>query len=168
LDDAIIAKLIDEGNLIPRVTTAQLTASLQMAMAWLASGDTSKFNENVNYARRLHRAYHKKDATQSRRLALPPLEATAVSVFSELLLRPELLDFELSLPQRSVMYTAMEQRWPVVVASVYDLVQPRLRRQCLKENMDFDKLFPLPKDIDAIRQYRMNQSRRRTNQPRQQ
>jgi hypothetical protein len=160
LDGTVIAKFIDEGNLIPRVTTAQLTASLQMAMVWLASGDTAAFKGNVNYAQRLHRAYHTSEASKSTRLALPPLEATAANVFGELLLRPRLLDFDLSLTQRSVMYAAMEQQWPIVVAYVYDLVQRRLRRQCLKENMDFDKLFPPPKDIDTIRRYRMNQSRR--------
>ena len=158
LDDFVIASLIDQENLIPRVATAQLTASLQMAMVWLAKNDIAAFEGNIDYARRLHRAYHKSEVMKSERLALPPLEGIATSILAELLVRPRLLDFDLSLPERSVMYNALEQRWPRVVAAVYDLVRRPLLRQCRGEDLDFDKLFGPPSGLEAIRQHRMNRA----------
>jgi len=164
LDDFVTASLIDQENLIPRVATAQLTSSLQMAMVWLARGDNASFKGNVDYAQRLHRAYHKGKVAKSRRLALPPLEGIAASILAELLVRPRLMDFELSLPERSVMYTALEQRWPRVVASVYDLVRRPLLAQCQAEDLDFDKLFPPPRDLEAVRQRRMDRRQKRQQQ----
>jgi|GEM_PF-1536309 len=166
LDEFVMASLIDQENLIPRVATAQLTSSLQMAMVWLARGDNASFKGNIDYANRLHRTYHKTEVDRSPRLALPPLEAIAAGVLAELLVRPRLLDFELSLPERSVMYTSLEQRWPRVVAIVYDLVRRPLLVQCRSEDLDFDKLFPPPRDLETIRQRRrsrqqQNQERRR-------
>ncbi|MBL7220977.1 MAG: hypothetical protein ISS69_12735 [Phycisphaerae bacterium] len=158
LNNSVVAGLIDQENLIPRVAIAQLTASLQMAIAWLAKGDIAAFEGNVDYARRLHGAYHKSEAMRTERLALPPLDAMAAGTLRELLVRPRLLDFDLSLPQRSVMYAAMEQRWPLVVANVYDLVRRPLLRQCQAEDLDFDKLFPPPRGLKAVRQYRMDKA----------
>ena len=168
LDDFVIASLHDQENLIPRVATAQLTSALQMAMVWLARGDDDSFKGNVDYAQRLHRAYHKGEVARSQRLALPPLDAIAAGILGELLVRPQLLGFELSLPQRSVMYTALERRWPRVVAAVYDLVRRPLLAQCQAEDLDFDKLFAPPRDLEAIRQGRMNRQRQRQPQAPQQ
>ena len=167
LDDFVTASLIDQENLIPRVATAQLTSSLQMAMVWLARGDNDAFKGNVDYAQRLHNAYHNDEAARSRRLALPPLEAIAANILGELLVRPKLLDFELSLPQRSVMYAALEKRWPRVVAAVYDLVRRPLLGQCQGEDLDFNKLFPPPRALDEIRRRRMDRQRRQQQQPQQ-
>ena len=158
LDDFVVASLTNQENLIPRVATAQLTASLQMAMVWLARGDTAAFAGNFDYAQRLHRSYHNSEAARSRRLALPPLELIAAGILTELLVRPGLLDFDLSLPERSVMYAAMEQRLPRVVAAVYDMVRRPLLHQCQVEDLDFDKLFPPPSGLEAIRQHRRSRA----------
>ena len=160
IDDFVVASMKDRGSLIPRVATSHLTASLQMAMIWLAQGDDKNAARNITYARRLYDEYHNSEETRTRRLALPPLDLFAANVLTELLVRPKLLNANLSLEQRSVMYTSMEQRWPKATAIVYDLVRGHLTRQCQTENLDFNKLFPPPSGLEAVRQYRDQQNRR--------
>ena len=54
----------------------------------------------------------------------------------------------------------MAQRWPLVAAIVYDMIQRPLTRQCQAEKLDFNKLFPKPRGLDAVRQQRAMQSQR--------
>ncbi len=160
VDDFVIASLTNQEYLIPRVATAQLTASLQMAMVWLVKGDNAAFDANIDYARRLHNEYHKKQIKRGQRLALPSLDSLAAGILVELLVRPKLRDFDLSLAQRSIIYSSMAQRWPLVAAIVYDMIQRPLTRQCQAEKLDFNKLFPKPRGLDAVRQQRAMQSQR--------
>ncbi|MBT3201215.1 MAG: hypothetical protein HN350_15045 [Phycisphaerales bacterium] len=160
IDDFIVASMKDRGSLIPRVATAHLTASLQMGMIWLAQGDDENAGRNLNYARRIYDEYHNSEETRAYRLALPPLNLIAANILTELLVRPKLLDANLSIEQRSVMYTSMEHRWPEATAIVYDLVRGHLTRQCQAEKLDFNILFPPPSGLEAVRQYRSQQNRR--------
>jgi len=159
LDQFVLASLKSRQDLIPRVATAQLTASLQMAMIWLAGGDDSAFESNVKYARALHDKYHRPQGKRTQRLALPPLDALAAGILVELLVRPKWRDADLSLEQRSVMYTAMKQRWPRSAAIAYDMIRRPLMRQCRAENLDFNRLFPPPGGLDEVRRQRAAQSR---------
>jgi hypothetical protein len=161
LDKFVIASLSEHDNIIPRVAIAQITASLQMAMIWLSQGDNDNFAQNINYARRLHAEYHKGATQKTQRLALQPLDRSAASILIELLVYPKSLSVDLTLPQRSVLYTSMEQKWPRPVAIAYDLIRRPLQRQCQLEELDFNKLFPPPRGLQAARQERAQQTRQR-------
>ncbi|MDP6636889.1 MAG: hypothetical protein QGG42_18470 [Phycisphaerae bacterium] len=154
VDAFVIASLTAQENLIPRVALAQLTAALQTAMVWVARGDDTASDGHISYAKRLHTEYHKSFAMKSKRLRLPKLEEMAAAVFEDLLMHPKLLDFDLSLAQRSVMYKAMEHRWPEMVAYVYDRIHRYLQHKCKIEKLDFDTLFPEPRALESIRQRR--------------
>jgi len=157
VDKFILEGLTDQEPMILRIATSQLTASLQMAMVYLAKSDIEAFEKHMNLAQGLHKKYHRGDIKQTMRLSLPPLEEFAAGILAELLVRPELLDFKLTLPQRAVLYSSMEQRSPIIVASVYDLIRRPVARQCAKEKLDFNKLFPPPRGLDAVRQRRAAQ-----------
>jgi hypothetical protein len=71
-----------------------------------------------------------------------------------------MLDVDLSLAERSLMYRAMELRWPKMVAALYDPVHRSLLQQCQDEKLDFEKLFPPPRLLNEARRQRAARSRR--------
>ncbi len=161
VDEFVVATLSNQEYLVPRVVISQVTAALQTAMIWVARGDRQASDEHISYAQRMHAAYHKRPNSMTDRLRLPKLDVMGARIFGGLLVRPKLLDVDLSLAERSVMYRAMELRWPNMVAAMYDPVRRSLMRQCQDEKLDFDKLFPAPRGLNEIRRQRAAQQQRR-------
>ena len=159
LEKFVIASLSEQENLIPRITTAQLTASLQMALVWLASGDVEGYEKNMNYARRLFNKYRQYETMRTRRTI--DLEITAADILSELMVRPKMMNFDLSLEKRSTLYRSLMLRWPRLAARVYDRIGRPLLRKCQNEKLDFFKLFPRPELLNTIRRERAAEAKRR-------
>jgi hypothetical protein len=160
VDEFVVATLTNQEYLVPRVVTSQITAALQTAMIWVARGDRQASDEHIAYAQRLHVAYHKRPNSMTDRLRMPKLDIMAARIFGGLLVRPKMLDVDLSLAERSLMYRAMELRWPKMVAALYDPVHRSLLQQCQDEKLDFEKLFPPPRLLNEARRQRAARSRR--------
>jgi len=156
LEGFVFAQLGRDGAPIPRVAISQITSSLQMAFVLLAKGDVSAFAGNLDYAGRVYRTYQKSVETAAGRLTLRPMEYMAASIAAELLVRPRRSGFDLSLIERSNMYTRLKRRWPEAVARAYKRICDSLTLQCKAAGLDFDTRFPKPEGPDAVRQQRAN------------
>ena len=139
---------------IPRVAVNQITSSLQMAFVFLAAGNEREFQRRLKYARRVYNAYHEHSARRQDRLRLRPIPEIAANILAELLVRPKLAGFNISLVDRSAMYRRVQRRWPAAAPGAYERSRAPLERQCLAEGLDFETLFPAPEGLEEFRRQR--------------
>ncbi len=132
-----------------------ISTALQSALFSLAKDDTKNYEEMVNWAKGVYDMYQKGTVARNK---FGPLDYMAAEILFQMLVEPRGLGYRLSVTERSGLYRSLEQYWPMIRTMVYDkIVDHRsLWRQCGNEHIDLRLAFPVPKDIDAWRQHKMN------------
>jgi len=158
LDEFVLYRITEGGAPIPLRVRNQLTASLQMAMYFLASGDDGKYRQSISYAARIYKAFQR---SVPERIKLPPLAVYAANELARMLLTPRAAGFNLSLDARIGLYSLIGRRWPSLDADrpgpqliVYDTVARYLRRECDARGIDFKRAFPPPPGLEEYRKKR--------------
>ncbi len=161
LDEFVLRRITKGGAPIPQRARNQLTASLQMAMYYLAADDDEEYHRSVSYARRVYKAYY--DSVPER-MELPPLAVYAREELKKMLVAPQAAGFNLSFDARIRVYSRIGRYWPSQDVDrpgpqllVYDIVARYLRRECDVRNIDFERAFPPP---PYLKEYRLKQARR--------
>jgi len=158
MDEFVFHQLTEAGTPIPRRARNQLTASLQMAMYFLAIGDERKYRRSVDYAGRVYKVFQE---SVPKRIKLRSLADYAAREFEKMLLAPHAVGFDLSFDARIRLYTLIGGHWPSKDADrpgplliSYDVVARYLRRECDARDIDFKRTFPPPPYLDEYRRKR--------------
>jgi hypothetical protein len=143
LEEFVEAWLNEPGRLMPDVAGSQLDASLQAALVALAKRQPETFQRSFDYAlNKIYRQFQK-NATElvKFRQTFPEHMAYLAGI---LISRPQSLGVELDLAERSQLYRSLEGVLPGVQAALYPPLEDRLREECKREGLDFEKAFPMP------------------------
>ena len=138
----------DERRLASHYALMQISVSLEIAFVHLSQGDTAGFRRSFNYANRVHKFYHRNIPA---RLSLEPLEEIAGGIIAQLLVRPWVIGYNITLLDRTRLYASLGRLWPGLQLVIYDVVAPSLQSQARAEELDFNKAFPVP---DGMAEYR--------------
>ncbi|MDP7163205.1 MAG: hypothetical protein QF792_06915 [Phycisphaerae bacterium] len=147
VEEFVFYELREDQAPNPQMAVNQITTALQMAFVSLAAGDEVNFERKLAYAFRANLAYHSKSARRTERLRLPSMEVFAAGVLGELLVRPRLVGFNITLENRSALYGVLSRRFPQAVLGAYDRIRIPLGRQCRVYGLDFAKAFPAPRGL---------------------
>jgi hypothetical protein len=131
------------------IARAHITAAIQMAYVFLATGNLESYQANMRYAQRVYNVYQ--SGSKYARIRLRPLESIASHIAASVLTEPYSAGYHLSLIQRSDLYGRLDDATRVLA---YDRLanSKLLRDQCDREGLDFDKAFPAPAGIQQYRQ----------------
>ena len=116
------------------------TGGLRIAYRSLAAGDRTAYAHYHNFAQRAYWAFIN-DVGKTPRLRPPPFPVIEQAFLTNLMASPQAYGVKLSLMAKSKLYS-MLALWKQQV--VYPSIANRLREQCAKEGIDFDKAFPAP------------------------
>ena len=145
LDDFVIERLHRDEKPIERTAYSQIHIALQVALLQKAAGSARGYRDSINYAYRVHRAYHK-DAP--RRTNLPPMSILMRDTAARMFIEPRTMGINMDLVTRSNLYARMD---PKIQLELYDLVTAVLERQCEQAGIDFAKAFPPPGGLEEFR-----------------
>lgn len=150
LEDFVVATINNDGRPVPATAITQITGSMETAYVSAAAGDVAKFRTSFEHAARIYGIFSK-DAVE--RLRFPPLQEIAGNLLLNILIDPRVVGYNMTLAERSNMYSVLLDAWPTMLAAIYDRISPQLRRQCELANVNFEKAFPVPPGLAEFRQF---------------
>ncbi len=135
-----------EGRPIPEVAFSQISASLTVAFVHLSQGNAAQARQSYTYAQRVYQVFQKNAPD---RLKFPPFLEMATQRLVMILLDPRSQGYNLSVPDRSVLYKSVEL--PLQQRAYFFLIRsPRLIEECQLEGIGFGGAFPKPAGYDAF------------------
>ncbi len=154
MEDYLLEMLRREGVVSEQIARSQITAALQMAYVFLATGNVEAYQSNMRYARRVYDVYQA--GSKFIRIQLRPLESIASHIAAAVLVEPYCAGYHLSLIQRSQLYGRLDDATRTLAYGRLAASQ-LLRDQCDREGLDFDKAFPPPPGLEQYRQWQQQQ-----------
>ena len=147
LEEFLLARHRRDGTPVHRYARAQINAALRHGYYLLLRGEAADFRDNLLYAQRVWRVARKGSLPRFRLEPLPTMQARAIL---DMLVRPRALGYDLTLEDRSRLYTHLAVP-DAIRRNVFDVLARRLRPECRAKGVDFNKAFPEPPHMDEFR-----------------
>jgi len=146
LDQYVVEDIRKDGRPIPGLARSQIRASVVAAYEYYALGNSAKYRERLNYAKRVYTFYQ---SGAAKRLKLDPWEQHVASILAPMLVSPWTVGIDLDIPARHRIYTSLNRKTRVML---YGFVAPLLRRECERARppLDFETAFPAPPGMEKL------------------
>ena len=135
-----------DGKPVRRYAMSLIGAALRAGYVFRVRGNTKAYRDSLQYAEEIWRMSRDK----AERLRLPSFEDMQIEELGNLIIRPKVVGYALSLEQRSRLYRDLH----VTVRMrrvLYDAIKVYLARRCDAKGIDFDKAFPEPTGMKEFR-----------------